>query len=359
MSGITKNQHFVPRLLLKNFAEGEDGAVQIYDSGRDILRPPTSVRRVLSQNNFYDDDNVIENFLAVNVEAPAAPIIEGIIGSPASPIPDKCIDLLRFIAVQMNRTPQALDTALEVIDKYSRTLFQRIGELNGFPADSTAGLRLKMTDERSVLAMQTLDGALNWPLFEDLSWHVLSNGTDLPFVISDHPVVHHNWYLRDSDDPSYTSITKAGIQIFLPLSPSITLALIDKSIYKFGFKGSHQTTLTKRADIELLNSLQLRARDSFVVFPMRMDTGYVKSQCTKNPSGSLFKSHAWSSVPEAIGNDQLKSTHAVWRTQVALSGWLSISKIKRRMAKRGPVCIDRRPEVVQAHKVFVERARRK
>lgn len=358
MGATTKNQHFVPRLLLKNFSEDEDGPVQIFDSERDILRPPTSIRRVLSQNNFYDDDNVIENFLALNVEAPAAPLIQRIIASPAAIIPARCIDLLRFIAVQMNRTPQALDTSLEVIDKYSRTLFHRIGELNGFSADAMAGIKLKMTDERSLLGMQTLDGALNWPLLEDLSWHVLSNGTDLPFLISDHPVVYYNWYLRHSNDPSYTSLTKAGIQIFLPLSPSITLALVDGSTYKIGVKGANQTRLTNRADVELLNSLQLRARESFVVFPMGMDPGYVRRRCKEYPPGSLFKSHAWSSVPEQIGDDQLKSIHAVWRTQAVLPEWLSVSKIKRRVAKKGALCLDRKPEVVEAHKVFMRRIRR-
>lgn len=359
MAEVTKNQHFVPRLLLRHFAGGEDGTVQIYDSVRGVLRPATSIRRVLSQNYFYDDDNVVEQFLAKHVEGPAAPIIGAIVASPDSPIQAGCIDLLRFISVQMNRTPQALDTALEWIDKYTGTLFQRLGELNGFSAEDMAGIKLKVTDERALLGRQTIEGALNWPLLKDLSWHVLSNGTELPFVISDHPVVHYNWYLRSSNNPSYTSLTNFGVQIFLPLSPSVTLALIDKSTYKFGSKGSHHTELSNASDVEILNGLQFRARQSFVVFPESMDAGYVTNQCGKISMNSLFESHAWSSVPVDVGGDKLKSTHAVWRTQATLPKWISVSKIKRRVAKKTLMCRDRKPEVVEAHKVFVKNARRR
>jgi len=63
MSQITKNQHFVPQSLIKHFSEGDE-VVYVYDSKRNILRPPTSVARVLSENYFYDRDNLVENFLA-------------------------------------------------------------------------------------------------------------------------------------------------------------------------------------------------------------------------------------------------------------------------------------------------------
>lgn len=359
MTKLTKNQHFVPRLLLRNFAGDEDGVVQVYDSKRDILRPPTSVRRVLSQNYFYDDDNVVERFLAEHVEGPAAPIIESITKNPDAPIQDGLIELLRFICVQMNRTPGALDASLDVIDKFTATVIQRLGELNGFPAEDMAGIKLRLQDERVLLGSQTIEGALNYPLVRDLSWHVLSNGTSLPFVISDNPVVRYNWYLRDSRDPSYTSLTKFGIQIFIPLSPTITLALVDKSIYKFGKKDSHHTVLLNTQDVEILNTLQFRSRQSFIVFPENSNANYVKERCQKIPASSIFESHAWSSEPVGLGDENLKSTHAVWRSQARFSHWLSVSKIKRRVVKVELMCRDREPETVEAQKAFIKMAREK
>ena len=357
MAELTKNQHFVPRLLLRNFAGGEDGVVQVFDSKRGVLRPQTSVRRVLSQNYFYDDDNIVESFLAKHVEGPAAPIIESIIQNPGIAIPNGSLELLRFICVQMNRTPGALDTALEVIDKFTATVFQRLGELNGFPAEDMAGIKLKLQDERVLLGSQTIEGALNWPLVRDLSWHVLSNGTSLPFVISDNPVVRYNWYLRDSRDPSYTSLTKHGVQIFMPLSPVVTLALVDKSIYKFGKKHCHHSVLLNAQDVELLNSLQFRNRQSFIVFPEYLSACYVKERCRALPASSIFENHAWSSELVQADSKNLKSTHAVWRTQARFPYWLSISKVKRKIFKGELLCHDREPETVEAQRAFIKMAR--
>lgn len=344
-------------MLLRQFSGGEDGAVQIYDSLRDIHRPPTSIRRVLAQNFFYDDDNLVERFLAESVEGPASLYIEQIVESPRSPVRQGNIDLLRFLSVQMNRTPQALDTALSWIDKFTGTLFRQIGELNGFSAEDVSGIKLKMNDERALLSRQTVEGALNWPLLEDLSWHVLINRTERLFIISDHPVVHYNWYLRTSNNISYTSITKLGVQIFLPISPTITLALIDKRIYKFGAKGSSYTEIFDTSDIDVLNKLQVRARKAFVVFPVGMSSEYVIQLCRQLPANSLHRSHAWSSNPVQMGEDKLKSTQAVWRTQVSLHEWLTFSKVKRRIAKEELKCCDRKPDVVEAHELFIKLAR--
>lgn len=75
MSKITKNQHFVPQFLLKNFTSQSE-VVNIYDSVRNILRPPTSVNRVLAENYFYDKDNSVENFLADKIEGPASLVLK-------------------------------------------------------------------------------------------------------------------------------------------------------------------------------------------------------------------------------------------------------------------------------------------
>ncbi len=357
MTELTKNQHFVPRLLLRNFAGGEDGVVQVFDSQRGVHRPQTSVRRVFSQNYFYDDDNVVESFLAKHVERPAAPIIEAIVRNPGIAIPNESIELFRFICVQMNRTPGALDTVIELIDKSAETVFQRLGELNDFPAEDMAKLKLRLQDERALLGSQTVEGALNWPLVRDLSWHVLSNGTSLPFVISDNPVVRYNWYLRDSTDPSYTSLTKHGVQVFMPLSPAVTLALVDKSIYKFGKKHCHHSVLLNTQDVELLNALQFRSRQSFIVFPENLSACYVKERCKTIPAGSIFENHAWSSEPVQADGGNYKSTHAVWRTQARFSHWLSISKVKRKIFKGELLCRDREPEAVEAQRAFIKMAR--
>jgi hypothetical protein len=354
---ITKNQHFVPQCLLKYFATGPDSLVNIYDSKRDILRPPTTVNRVLSENYFYDRDNVVENFLAKHVEGTASRIIEGIATNPIGKLNYNRIDLLRFIAVQLNRTPSALATVMEFIDKFTGTMFQRLGELNGFDEDEMKSVKLVFNDPKALLARQTIEGTLNWPLLEDLKWHVLINETNEPFVISDHPVAHYNWHLRNSNELAYTSLTSCGLQVFLPISRSITLCLYDGDIYKMGCKRHHYSSIQNESDVHILNELQIRSRGSYIVFPSASQSASIRMRCNKYPESSLHQNHAWSSEPVASGSDQMKSTHAVWRTQAKIQTWLSVVNIKRRIKKLPIECYDRRPDVVKAHQLYVSKAR--
>ena len=359
MPQITKNQHFVPELLLKHFTDGDDELVNIYDSKLSKLRPPTTINRVLSENYFYDRDNAVEKFLATHVERPASKIISNIAKNPYGKLDYNRIDLLRFTAVLLNRTPIALSTTLEWIDKFTRTIFHRLGELNGFDEEAMKGVKLVMKDPKTLLARQTVEGALNWPLLEDLQWHVLVNKTETAFVISDHPVVHYNWYLRESNDLSYTSLTKCGLQIFLPISKSVMLCLYDSKIYKMGEKMFHYSNIEIESDTRLLNDLQFRNRGRFVVFPYLKQASYIKNLCHKFPASSLHQNHALSYSPMDTGAEEIKSTHAAWRTQVRMEKWLSVCRIKRQDQKRAVECYDRKPEIVQAHKIFIEKERAK
>ncbi|MDO9483897.1 MAG: DUF4238 domain-containing protein [Hydrogenophaga sp.] len=352
LSNRTKNQHYVPRLLLRHFATGVEEEVQVFDSTRTLSRS-SIVRRVFSQNFFYDDDNSMEAFLAKEIESPANGPIKAIVADPAQLIVPGHPALLLFIAVQMTRTPGARHELMNFVDAFSGSLFEQLAELNDLSIEAVKNLRLRPKDPRAVGNELLLRSTLSCGLMEDLSWHVLTNSTDLPFVISDHPVVHYNWYLKDSNDPGYTGITKRGVQIFLPLSPSVTLALIDKSVYKFGEKGSRCTELHDKRDVELLNSLQFRSRQDFIVFPLGMDAGYVQRCCTDLPADSLGSVHASRTDPVPISDNKLSSYVIQWRRQVSYANWLTVCRIKRRVSKRVVECFDRSPENVAAYQTAV------
>lgn len=349
MGTITKNQHYVPQLLLRNFSTPKGEKLQVFDASRSKLRV-TTVREVLSQNYFYDRDNTIESFLSEKIEGPAGAPIKGILANPARPVEPGNPALLFFISVQMARTPGAQRELMDFVDAFGRELIAQYAELNGLPLDLLKGVQLRSADPQSMGRELLLRSTLTRWLLEDLSWHVLINGTDLPFVIADHPVAQYNWYLRNVNDSGYTGVTKRGVQIFLPLSPAITLVLMDSSIYKIGEKGSHCTVLKDRQDVELLNSLQFRSRQDFIVFPLGMDASYVQRRCTELPADSLTQVHGGRGDPVAIAGNQLSSYIVQWRTQARYERWLTVSKIKRRVAKRAVESIDREPETVVAHR---------
>ncbi|WP_175975347.1 DUF4238 domain-containing protein [Burkholderia sp. BCC1047] len=304
---------------------------------------------ILSRIRASTKFGAVQKFLAEKIEGPAAAVIDSIVANPEQVIKPGLPALLTFIAVQMARTPSSQTEALDFVNSFGGQVIEQVAALNGLPIESAKSLRLRPTDERAMRNHLLLRSTLNRWLLEDLSWHVLSNETNLPFVISDHPAVLYNWYLRDSDDPGYTAITKSGVQIFLPLSPSITLALIDKSVYKFGEKGSSHTVLSHRRDVELLNSLQFRARQDFIVFPRSLDEHYVARRCASIPANSLMTAHSGRTDPVPAGGDKLSSTVYVWRMQARYDQWLSFCKIKRRVSKKSLGCRDRRPDTTAAH----------
>jgi hypothetical protein len=361
MSNKTKNQHFVPQFLLKNFMSSND-VVNIYDSARGKSRPPTSVNCVLAENYFYDKDNSVEHFLRDKVEGPASLIIKQFLPKnedQAVPLSQKSkIDVLRFLTVQLNRTPRALNDSLENIDKFFDVLFKEIGELNNFEESVINSVKFKLNDPKDILRMQTIEAALNWPLINDLEWHFIINNTTTDFVISDHPVVHYNWYLRDSQKMDYTAITNRGVQVFLPISPIVTLCLYDHSVYKLGRKDCPYTEVNNEADINILNGLQFRSRDSFIVFGDTTQSEYVINKCQSIPQNSMFNKFSESTPPVEAGNGKLKSTQVQWREQFRLNEWLSFCKVKNKLRRKETLDdYVRRPDIVQEHRCFIDKMR--
>ncbi|EKB1992535.1 DUF4238 domain-containing protein [Vibrio parahaemolyticus] len=358
MKNTTRNQHFVPRCLLKNFTS-DDNVVNIYDSYRGKLRNPTSIDRVLAENYFYDRDNVVENFLAEYIEEPASRVLKMFRGESNAPLDSKAqIDLLRFIVVQLNRTPSALSTTLNTLYSLMNEVIKQLGAMNNFSEDVINSIEFSLNDPKDILRMQTVESVLHCPLILDLEWHFLVNDTNTEFIISDHPVVHYNWYLRNLNEMDATGITKRGTQIFLPLSSRVTLCLYDKQVYKIGDKGSTYTVVDNTDDIRLLNELQFRSRDSYIVFTSRKAADYVKGACDRISSNSLYR-HEFDSKEPIINGDEARSIIAQWRSPHIFSRWFSFSKIKKKFAKRAICNVDRCPDIVMVHRQEMEALRQR
>lgn len=350
MVNITKNQHYVPRLLIRNFAI--NGKVWTYDSSRDILRS-TKPEGVLSENFFYDKDNQVENFLCT-VEALAAPKIAQIIASPTERVPRQDIDLLRFVLVQLGRTPGAYGTARGNLKSYTDSYVAQQLKILGHDLKEFEGVSIVLEDEKDLLRISAVGSALNWPLIRDLEPHVFINSTPLDFVLSDNPSCFYNWYLKDENGMCATSLTKRGVQIFLPISNRLMLTFYDSRTYKVGNGRDGFTKLNSTEDVRLLNSLQFRSRTSSVIFSSSSQAQYVKDNCQRLEPDSLFQSNWDTTEPVPIGGDKLSAKHFVWRSQLRLSRWLSVVKIKRKANRFGDRGQDRDPEFVADFKLMME-----
>jgi len=353
MNQITKKQHYVPRCLLRHFASNDK--VSVFDSEREAVRHNRHIKEEFAENYLYDTDNAVENLLA-KIEDNVAPLIaryaEGSIDNSSKMSPE----LARFVAVQLARTPGARSEMLDLVDKFTSRLIQQIGELNDL---QTENIKLELKNPNVILVRHVLDAIVFlWHLVADLRPHLLVNKTSVPFVLSDHPIVHYNWYLKDSADPEKTGIPAAGIQIFLPISNKVTLCLYDSKVYKIGERDQPSTELGNDLDIELLNSLQAMNRERLVVFGDISSETYVRRLCCANARMSLHVGESKASEPVPTGKDNLSSSLEVWRTQRAVNSWLSVVKIRRDARRNRGEFRYRQPEVVARIDMARERLKR-
>lgn len=134
MSTVTKNQHYVPQFLLRNFAtrHGRTYRIHVFDTIRNDLRCNQNVADVCAQNYFYDNDNLVEKFLETNVETPAAAEIAALCseGGQVAHFPSRAI--ARFITVQWARTAEAASQTLAATNGLIGTISQEWLRLNGF-----------------------------------------------------------------------------------------------------------------------------------------------------------------------------------------------------------------------------------
>lgn len=356
---ITKNQHYVPQLLLQNFSIEEKGEYRsnVYDLVKEGFRENQNTKKICSRNYMYDKDNIVESFLSKNIEAPASVEISRIVSNPTDARMPAEIDLLRFLCVQLGRTQEAYDHALEFINAFSGTMFRELARLNNFDEESAEKLRLVPTDPRAIIARQTLDSALNWPLIKDLQHHVVINKSESEFIIADHPVFQYNWYLRDAQELSSTSIANKGVQLFLPLSTKVVYCLYDNSVYSYGASRLPYTEILNQADVDTLNSFQMLNASSLIVFRsfgMRHD---ILKLANEYGSLSTFVNHADYTEAEEDIDGKLKSLHAVWRTQTKLPRMPCFIKVKNKVRRKAVVCVERKPEVVVAVDAYKKKAR--
>ena len=116
---ITKNQHYVPKCLLKFFCweDKKINKTNVFDIPRSSFRYSQSIENICSQNYFYDKDNMVENILSQKIEDPAAALISSIVHHDTAVLDslENWICLLTFVSTLLSRTPKTKDKANSII----------------------------------------------------------------------------------------------------------------------------------------------------------------------------------------------------------------------------------------------------
>lgn len=241
--GITtdvKKQHTVPRFLLDKFGFGKKGKkrrVFTFDKQNE-RKFQQSVFDATTRNRFYNiedhpEEASLEPILGI-YETQTAPLIKKIIEqrSIAWLSDDDKFKIATFVAIQRARSygellriNHVINALSEKLSAFGATAEQIESELGGEES----------TERKNMFLMMILDQREAIAHLMNKSWILYETNTNDPFLISDNPITFHN----DIDMGPFGNLGLAvkGIQIHLPLSSTLTLALTCPSIAQSAIEG--------------------------------------------------------------------------------------------------------------------------
>ena len=228
---IPKIQHYVPQFILRNFSVGKKPQVFVFDKSDNRIFK-TNIRNVASETGFYnfeidEKSYSIETQLS-KLEKISSQVVnkiarfEKISGLTES----ERLYLSMFIAVQLTRTlhsRQFMKHAYQDLEKKLRSVGAEPLEVKGF---------YPLTDDDiKRITIHTIANADEFvPHIRDKIWLLLKASKSDPFYISDNPVTMQT--LQEFGYPDKVGLAVEGIEIYMPLSSQLTLAMYCKSYEK-------------------------------------------------------------------------------------------------------------------------------
>ena len=120
------------------------------------------------------------------------------------------------------------------------------------------------------------------PIMYDLKHFLIINRTATPFIISDNPVLHTNWFCHSQlPGRSAAGTAKSGLQIFMPIAPQYAVLLHDKYVYQAD-SSDHVLQLRNEQEVDSINEIQWLNAYKNIYFPPSFDNAHVE-QCLSWP----------------------------------------------------------------------------
>jgi hypothetical protein len=246
MAKGTKKQHFVPQLLLRQFARANEHLYTYDKAGNRSF--PTSVRDSGHQNHFLsmpaldgnDGPGAYFERLFQTFEGPAMTALRQVSAAIAAGArvvigPQERKALARFIAIQYLRTPAARDTMAQAGGLIARSLAEEIARRNDFDISDPEIARVidafaaeQVGDPVEMHAEQLRDPAFIEDVATRLSGHVWLLGTNRTgklLYVADHPVTLHGHAARPGRG---LGLVTYGVEVMLPLSSTLQLSLYER-----------------------------------------------------------------------------------------------------------------------------------
>ena len=272
MKNHVKNQHLVPQFLLKNFASRDEAFIWAYDKNEKYNEQnrikERAIKKVASEKYFYDknikDPKGSYEYMLQEVENNSAPIIAEIITA-------KCIKGLS--------KEERMTLSLFIVTQILRT------KGNLLQCESRTESISKHLEEKWNIKRPDIDSRKVW--FSTLHKHEIFNEiimnkiwvlykSNNSFLISDNPVTLQN-VINTNKHRGTLGIDSPGIEIYLPLSPSLTICMFCEKFFEQSGYYIEQipNEISKPEKVENLNFLQIASSDRFI-FSHKNDFEFVE-----------------------------------------------------------------------------------
>ena len=359
----TKNQHYVPQCLLKHFCylNKNKKKINVFDAVNKTVRYNQAINNVFSQNYFYGKDisidDSVEAILANKIEDPASSIIDKIIQGDLSIIssPESKIHLLTFVSTLIHRTPEAKEGMLSFIQAGFQSFSKELLRLNDFPAEVNPPI-IGFKDTDVFAAFSTLQAYYGTVLLTDLDFHLVKNETELDFIISDNPAFTYNWFYKNLQHPGVSSPAAKGYQIFLPLSPKLTLCLYDPEVYTY--KSKTKVTLSHNTeDIKILNKFQVVNSKSKIGFKSIKSEKCIRKMYQQFGSIKIYR-HKSNEYEVERKENEIRTRHLTYTEQFKLNKMPSFVKIMKKVKNYSNSYYIRNYELIDAFEQSIRKEKR-
>jgi hypothetical protein len=242
--GKAEVQHYVPQVLLRlhvKDASAKRGTEQVwcFDKKTQKVFSP-NIRGVLSGSRFYEvevdgKELSLEEPLSA-VEGLVRPILTRLLQNEklAELTKEDRFSITAFSAVQFLRTQTFRDRIKDLNEGVAEALRKR-----GIDPGEVSNFKMLSEEEIKAFSMDMLAEAPRkyGPHFLSKYWHLVGATPDDPFHLGDHPVVLDNDLDRGRGS---LGLASPGVTIYLPLSPTLCLAMTDPPLIEELLEGARK-----------------------------------------------------------------------------------------------------------------------
>lgn len=279
--------HYVPQFLLRHFSESKKSiSMYMKNKHKYVLNAP--IDRVAGCNYLYGKSGKFEDWFC-EIEGQASKIINYICDTKKIPNNKNIKEFIyAFFLISETRTKEMADKYTEfwnnaIKNDVKYAIMTGNSNFNGFSDQDIDKIRISVNIPNLDLVKSSIQIS---KYIKDLKMILITNDTDVPFVISDCPVVKYNLFLKDCIN-SYGWYHK-GILAFLPISSNFVLGLIDTQIYKVKYLKKGKIIISDEQQINELNKLFALQAENYIFFNQSIKSEYIESLLKEPPKINKF-----------------------------------------------------------------------